>query len=741
MLRRISFLLALVALGVGLAAAPRHLTSRPAVAPDYTNFESGQVKPAVLTPNGDRLLVVNTPDSRLSVFDLTGEAPHRMLDIPVGLEPVTVAALNDSIAWVVNNLSDDISIVSLSQGHVIRTLHVGDEPNDVVFAGAGPVAYVSVSQEDAVKVYDTSTLALMTTIPIPGRMPRALGRTAAGDKVYVGVFHAGNRTSVLSAAEVADSILDDPDFPRDPSNKLGHPAPAVAGIVQENVLSDWRDEYGKLWNSKIKYSLPDADVAEINTTSNLVSRTFFGIGSIIYNLAVSPFDGRLAVASTEARNLLRYEPKVRGYMVDTRVTYVNQTGVAAPRLLSPQINFDVLPAPPIEPDSALGIPTFVTFQTTGRAYITSLATDKIGVLNPLSSGSGGNMVARIPVVEGPTGIVLDEPRGRMYVVGRFRNELQTLSLADFTELDRRSIGMDPTPDELINGRRFLYKGRSSGHGDQACATCHIFGDMDNMVWDLGDPFGAYLPGFVPARRLRPPEGADGDAVAARHAQHRAVPLARRPRELRRLQRRVPQPDGPRVPAARQRDDGVHRLRRADRLPAEPLSEPRPHLPRSLGADAQRGAGPTGVHERRRRRRDDLRQLSHGDELRSRNQPAMINDLRGTSQDLKVPQLRNLYKKTGFTDQIGAVNKRGFGYSTTARSTTCSSSCSSPASTSAPTPPSPTRPGATSRRSCSPSTPAPRRRSAARSHSTARRTRRVRPASTRCAPRPNSTTAT
>jgi len=33
----------------------------------------------------------------------------------------------------------------------------------------------------------------------------------------------------------------------------------------------------------------------------------------------------------------------------------------------------------------------------------------------------------------------------------------------------------------------------------------------------------------------------------------------------------------------------------------------------------------------------------------------------SSQDIKVPQLRNLYRKTGFTDQPGAVNKRGFGF--------------------------------------------------------------------------------
>jgi hypothetical protein len=32
-----------------------------------------------------------------------------------------------------------------------------------------------------------------------------------------------------------------------------------------------------------------------------------------------------------------------------------------------------------------------------------------------------------------------------------------------------------------------------------------------------------------------------------------------------------------------------------------------------------------------------------------------------AQDMKVPQLRNMYKKTGFTDLPGAVNKRGFGF--------------------------------------------------------------------------------
>ena len=70
----------------------------------------------------------------------------RVAEIPVGIEPVSLAALSDSEAWVVNNLSDDVSIVNLNTFHVRATLRVGDEPEDVVLAGTPVRACVSVSQ-------------------------------------------------------------------------------------------------------------------------------------------------------------------------------------------------------------------------------------------------------------------------------------------------------------------------------------------------------------------------------------------------------------------------------------------------------------------------------------------------------------------------------------------------------------------------------------------------------------------
>src|SRR5262245_13070023 len=165
-MRHAPLVLTLSALVFGLLAWPGRPVSRTAINPDFVHFESSHVHPLAMTPDGTRLLVVNTPDNRLSVFDLTGATPVRIAEIPVGLEPVSVAARNNGEAWVVNNLSDDVSIVDLTTLHTRATLRVGDEPNDVVFAGTK--AYVSVSQEDAVKAYDPANLAAApVVIPIP----------------------------------------------------------------------------------------------------------------------------------------------------------------------------------------------------------------------------------------------------------------------------------------------------------------------------------------------------------------------------------------------------------------------------------------------------------------------------------------------------------------------------------------------------------------------------------------------
>ncbi|HTO90673.1 MAG TPA: hypothetical protein VMJ70_06035, partial [Candidatus Sulfotelmatobacter sp.] len=663
-MRRVTLALALIALAAGLSAAPKHLQSRPMDAPDFVHFESPHVHPACLTPSHDRLLVVNTPDNRLSVFDLTGDTPARVAEIFVGLEPVSVAALDDSIAWVVNQLSDDVSIVNLTTMNVQATLRVGDEPGDVVFAGTPTRAYVSVSQEDVVKVYDPSNLSTApNVIDAQGHLPRALARTADGSRVYVALFGSGNHTTILGPNKLPpDSMPPDYDMPPDG----GLPPAPPTGIVVQYQSTGWYDMYGDLWNSHVKYTVREVDVVELNTASQTISRTFGGNNSTVMSLAVSPTDSRILYAGTEGRNVLRYEPRITGYTVETNLGVVNfGTGNVVQRKLNPHIDFDTTPGTQAEADSALGIPSAIGFSSSGlRAYVAAFADNKIGVLNP-AGGAASTVLARVGCVAGPSGVVVDDARNRLYVVGRFHNQLQTLSTTDFSSLDVSGIGFDPTPDAIVNGRRVFYGGYTSSHGEQACASCHIFGDTDDLGWDLGDPFGAFIPPPVPnplglsgthplkgplvTQSLRglantAPFHWRGDRANFQAFSGAIVSL---------MGRAAPLPDSEFAAMG----DFAMALTYPPN-PHENLDRTLPDAPPGQGS-AQRGATfffntpvdgsntCADCHTAANFGPGTNRQMVAGAHVAS-------------SQDLKVPQLRNLYTKSGFLDQAGAVDKKGFG---------------------------------------------------------------------------------
>jgi hypothetical protein len=88
----------IVALAVTLGSAA------PASAQQsYYLFESGQVRPMAMSPNGNRLFVVNTPDNRLEVLSITPGGLVHQGSVEVGMEPVAVAARTNGEVWVVNH--------------------------------------------------------------------------------------------------------------------------------------------------------------------------------------------------------------------------------------------------------------------------------------------------------------------------------------------------------------------------------------------------------------------------------------------------------------------------------------------------------------------------------------------------------------------------------------------------------------------------------------------------------------
>jgi hypothetical protein len=61
----------------------------------FTLFESGQVRPLALAPSGKYLYAVNTPDNRIEVFRISKRGLRHVDSVPVGIEPVAVAARSE----------------------------------------------------------------------------------------------------------------------------------------------------------------------------------------------------------------------------------------------------------------------------------------------------------------------------------------------------------------------------------------------------------------------------------------------------------------------------------------------------------------------------------------------------------------------------------------------------------------------------------------------------------------------
>jgi len=461
-------------------------------------WESPPVHPIEMSPDGTRLFAVHTADHRVVIYDLTGGGlPVLEAELTVGIEPITVRARGNSEIWVVNHISDSISIIDLATMNVSRTLLVGDEPTDVVFSGNR--AFVVMSQLDLVRVYDTTNLtAAPVDVPLNGADPHNAVVSNDGSKIFVSVLDSGNNTTIVHEDVVAANLGLPPAIP--PMDTLLATPPIVGLIVRHNGVN-WLDELARSWDTWVPYTLYDNDVVEIDATSLAVTQEFHNVGTAIFNLAVNPVTDRIYATNIEAFNEVRHEPAMTGKFAHNRVTTIDPGGaVVTPVHLNSHINYGVPAGDAGERALSLGLPVDITVNAAGTdVYVAAFGSAMVGVLD-----ANGAITRRIAVGQGPAGLALDEVRQKLYVWCRHFSSISVVDLTDdsFTDI---SLGFDPTELNVKFGRLLFYSTQnSSSHGDLACATCHIFGGMDGLAWDLGDPTGAMIPAPQPQAGIMHP---------------------------------------------------------------------------------------------------------------------------------------------------------------------------------------------------------------------------------------------
>ena len=276
-----------------------------AVPNSFANWETSPVHPIALSPDSRTLVACNLPDNRIELFDVSGDAIRPIGQIPVGLDPVTVRFRTATEVWVVNHISDSISVVNLTLRKITATIQTLDSPADVVFAGSPSRAFVSCASPNQVQVFDVTTGASLRSIRIDGERPKAMAVSPQGGKVYVAIFESGNASTILapSLTKLAGQPPASPvDFHFGPHAGLNPPPnsltnflppidrrlgtntpPPVGLIVKRNPGGRWMDDNQGDWTDFVSgsnaflsgrmpgWDLPDRDIAVIDTATLNVS--------------------------------------------------------------------------------------------------------------------------------------------------------------------------------------------------------------------------------------------------------------------------------------------------------------------------------------------------------------------------------------------------------------------------------------------------------------------------------------
>ena len=467
--------IALLALPVALQDSP----PRP-----FWNFEANLVHPLRVSVDGERLYCVNPPEGALEIYSLSDvDQPVLMRSIPVGLEPCSVTERTSDELWVVDSLSDSVSVVSLSAGAVIDVLKVGDEPADVCFAGSPERAFVSCSAADEVHVFDASSRSLVGVVPVFGKDPRALATSADGSSVWVAIQRSGNGTTIIGEADAPA-----PPAPWDPSL----PAAPQAGLI----VSD--DDPN--WSHIVTWDVVDTDLVRIDAGTLGVLEEIEAVGTILYDLVVDPLDGHVFVAATEARNLVSFVQNLKAHSIESRVSEVTPgLGAVEAHDLNPGIDYGVLPNDSARATALAEPVALVLEESSGRIYVAAQGTDRVGVIDRagvrqgvIELGASGASVETASI-RGPRGLALHPSEERLYVFERFAHALAVVDTQSLSVIKEVALEYDPTPEAISIGRRFNYDAKRSGNGTMSCAACHVDGDIDLLAWDLGDPQGEVVP--------------------------------------------------------------------------------------------------------------------------------------------------------------------------------------------------------------------------------------------------------
>lgn len=456
-------------------------------------FESIPTKPLAVSDDGKLLFAINSPANCLEIFDISQNTLSLLSTVSVGIDPVSVAQRNETEIWVVNHISDSISIIDIGgKPQVIETLQVGDAPWDVVFADnetarADPTtnrknrAFISaafrgqhhpqfatqhmmrnrldsqngkqgelIGRADlwVVDIDDTTDDKSVTgIINLFTDSLRSLAVNDDGSKVFATAFKSGNRTAIVPVP------FDDLIGAKWSAEGIGHPEPFL--IVKQDTSNAWRDLLGRDWSFKLNYSIADNDLFIINASSKLqvgtpsapifnrhaIEAAVKGLGTILFNATYDGHQNRVIISALEANNLQPMQEELKGRFVKNQLAIIDLNATPEPGVHKLSLDDRAFPALAGTPGMAL--PGALHFNShDGTTYLASLGGNKVSGFTLSAKGNdllqfdnvkheflGKTSESAYVAAGGPVGIATDKMNQLLFVYTIFDNKLSMFKSA------------------------------------------------------------------------------------------------------------------------------------------------------------------------------------------------------------------------------------------------------------------------------------------------------------------------
>ena len=456
--------------------------STDASQPGFQLFMSPHVNPILAL--GSYVYVTNTPNGTVDVLDTNTRIVVQQIE--VGLEPMSLAAKPDSSElWVSNHVSDSVTVINTATDspllHTVTAVidrldlpageGVFDEPAGIAFA-SNEKAYVALSQTNQIAVIDATTYKVTRLLNVPAQDPRAIA--VVGDKLLVLPFESNNQTQLSGCT--SDGIDGDVCT-----------FDAIEHVFNNNNVLSLNYTADIVRNT----DLPDRDLIVYSTENEQRLQSVNHLGTLLYGLSVDA-SGVAYIAQTDARNAAngRAGSQQHGLAELENRPFFNQitrVDCSGPDGCLPQSRrYELEPRPPTHPapERALATPYDLVVLPEGDALLgVAAASDTVFRMDTAS----GDIQGRLAVGATPRGITL---RGsdEAWIYNASDSSVSVVSISSGSlELQATIALEDPTPSEIAAGRHLFESANASSTGTFSCASCHIDGNTDQLLWVLDTP--------------------------------------------------------------------------------------------------------------------------------------------------------------------------------------------------------------------------------------------------------------